>query len=168
MIVSCRLAAQAPYPLPVGGAHALAWTYILDWIFSDAYHAKVRHLECHLGWAHLDHELSLRGSLSGPGRGSAIAVAWLGASGALSKRASRLYVVHSRCIAPGEPGWSLRGHYFIYTWGSRLWGIPIRLATWAGRPDWDDRMMYRMRRGFIAPHRAPCRYQLAIWNKVAT
>ncbi len=157
------------------GQHELAWSYILDAVFADAYHAGVGDLQVILPTAALTADVEIRALVSRrtpPPVGRAIAD--LAGGKALVGDATRTYSLGFGTMAPralrslgrNEPtGLAMVGHLSCFTPAARLWGIPIRLAGSIDRPDLVDRGMAAMRRSFAAERDPHAYYQLSVWGR---
>ena len=168
---------HAPLPgLPAPtGPHELAWSYILDAVFADAYHAEIGHLHVILPTDLLKADVEVRALASRrtptpEGR----AVADLGGGETPLDDATRVYLLGFGTMAPralhrlgrDEPaGFTSVSHLSCFTPAARLWGIPIRLARSVDRPDLVDRGMAAMRRSFAAERDPHAYYQLSVWGK---
>ena len=148
MRVHCECQPVANYPAP-SGAHGLAWSYLLDTVFAEAYHAGVRELRVVLPSAALEPEVWQRAQLSGAAHESATnadtpaetpaetlvetatesrALAWLcpGAvpENAFPEQLSYLYTLHHGYLAPA---WLRRAEF----------SSPRALAErWVSAPPW--------------------------------
>lgn len=153
------------------GAHELAWSYLLDAIFADAYEQRVAVLHLDLPHNALCDNVTLRAGLT-PAHPSTSghATALLGTSSEIPTTTARLYTLSFGRLAPR----SLQQHQrdtpaayrevdtlSAFSLAARLWGVPIRLAQLARRPDLQDRAIFAMRRDFA--RRGPCYYQLSTW-----
>jgi hypothetical protein len=170
--VEVREIASLPAP---SGQHELAWSYILDAVFADAYHAGVGYLKVLLPTAALMGDVEIRALVSRrmpqpEGR----AIADLGGGKTLARDATRVYSLGFGTMAPralrrlerNEPtGFTTVSHLSCFTPAARLWGIPIRLARSANRPDLVDRGMAEMRRSFAAERDPHAYYQLSVWGR---
>ena len=166
---------HAPLDLPAPtGPHELAWSYLLDGIFADAYAAGVGDLRVSLPIPQLQDLVELRAALtrsvpSADGRASAL----LGADREADDGA-RTYVLGFGSLAartlrrlapPALEGWTLATELSVFTLESRLWGLPIRAAGIAGRPDLVDRGMRAMRCAFARSGHRHAYYHLAVWER---
>lgn len=161
------------FPTPTG-PHELAWSYILDAIFADAYHAAISHLHVSLPSERLSQAVTLRAELSArPDATGRKAVAILGQKRDLPAGYDRAYLLNFGAIAPralqklsiGLPGARLERTQSIFTLRARLWGIPIRLAGALNRPGLVDRAMFAMRRDFASSRDPSAYYQLSTWSQ---
>ena len=168
---------HAPLPglPPPTGPHELAWSYILDAVFADAYHAGVGHLRVILPTAALTGNVEIRALVSRrtpqPERQG---VADLGGGETPVGDATRVYAMGFGTMAPSAlrrlgriepPGFTSVSHLSCFTPAARLWGVPIRLAQSIGRPDLVDRGMAAMRRAFAAERDPHAYYQLSVWGR---
>lgn len=174
MHVTIKHAPLPGLPLPTG-PHELAWSYVLDAVFSDAYHAGIGHLQVTLPFENLVPAVEVRAQLSRGMRPSA-ANATADLSGSLSQvtDATRVYLLGFGALAPRAlrsiarcqtTGLTLVGHLSCLTPAARLWGIPIRLAQAMKREDLVDRSMAAMRRSFASERDPHAYYQLNVWGK---
>lgn len=168
---------HAPLPgLPAPtGPHELAWSYILDAVFADAYHAGVGHLQVVLPTDRLDDDVEIRGFVSRRTPPSEVmAVADLAGGETPLGDATCVYSLGFGTMAPRAlrrlgrsepPGFMLVSHLSCFTPAARLWGIPIRLARSVDRPDFIDRGMASMRRSFAVERDPHAYYQLSVWGR---
>lgn len=160
---------------PLDGPHELAWSYLLDAIFADAYHAGVAFLHVSVPDPALVAEVELRAELSdGRPSGDTRALALLGAMRDVPQDAERLYLLAFGMMAPAAlrrlpkhpiSGWSIEHRLGAYTWKARAWGAAIRWAAFRKRPDLVDRAMLAMRRDFARPGDATAYYRLGTWSR---
>jgi hypothetical protein len=144
------------------GPHQLAWNYLLDKVFADAFHAGVGTLQLTLPSQDLVAEAELRASLTSSG-GDKTARALLGSTNtnSFSKSADTLYFLRYGLLAgvvrPNLP--ASRGHLLsVFTWQARALGLPIRAL---GRsPQLVDRTSFAMRRVFASETFVPAYYHL--------
>lgn len=156
-------------PLPgfpaLEGAHELAWSYLLDAIFADAYHAGVRRLQVVLPHLDLREGVELRSRLTPPSGDNTALV--LLAPAPLGK-AERTYTLEFGLLAPASlrrtqpvrPGKEPEQRLYIYTLRSKLAGLGMRLPS----PAASDRAWRRVRQGFASPQPTPSFYRLLIWG----
>jgi hypothetical protein len=166
------------FPL-LNGPHKLSWSYILDHIFADAFHARLAHLEIVLPSATLEKEVGLRASLTSKeveekGRG----VALLSHISHENTELERVYSLTYGSLAPASfrrtsphffslpPSFSASpsSQFSIFTWQASLWSLPIRCARLLRRPDLSDRAICAMRRTFTSETLTPAYYHLTTWH----
>lgn len=174
MIVDVELEEVGGFPRPIG-PHELSWSYILDFVFSDAYHANVERLICVLPSKDLVDAVELRAELTPhkSGRGSGVAIADLAGRGVACRDYARTYALALGMIAPKRlrsqitrpladtpPATTLS----VFTLAARLSGIPLR-AYWTARlPRHYDRASFAMRRRFTRSRVTPAYYHLYAWR----
>ncbi|PZA06433.1 MULTISPECIES: hypothetical protein [unclassified Meiothermus] len=156
-------------PLPgfprLEGAHELAWSYLLDAIFADAYRAGVRRLKVVLPHPELQAGVELRSRLTPPS-GASTALALL--APAPLGQAERIYTLEFGPLAPASlrrtkplrPGKEPEQRLYVYTLRARLAGVGMRLPS----PAASDRAWRRVRQSFASPQPAPSFYRLFIWG----
>ena len=167
---------HAPLPgLPAPtGPHELAWSYILDAVFADAYHAGVGELQVILPTDRLTEDVEIRAQVSRRSApGTRRAVANLAGGHGDYAAVDRAYQLRFGVMAPGvlrrvgQPrpgGLNQIMNLSCFTLAARLWGVPIRVAHAAKRPDLVDRAMAAMRRSFAAERDPYAFYQLSTWG----
>jgi hypothetical protein len=141
------------------GPHQLAWNYLLDKVFADAYHAGVGTLQLTLPSRDLVAEAELRASLT-PARGDRTARALLGSTNDFSKRADTLYLLRYGLLAGTlrQPNAGASHLLSVFTWRARALGLPIRAL---GRsPRLVDRASFAMREVFASDTFVPAYYHL--------
>jgi hypothetical protein len=156
-------------PLPgfpaLEGAHELAWSYVLDAIFADAYHAGVSRLLVVLPHPDLLEGVELRASLpSLPGGKTGLALL----APAPLVKADRTYTLEFGLLAPASlrrtkpvrPGKEPEQSLYIYTLRSKLAGLGMRLPS----PAASDRAWRRVRQSFASPQPTPSFYRLLTWG----
>ncbi|GGJ75762.1 hypothetical protein [Deinococcus aquiradiocola] len=159
----------------VEGAHELAWSYLLDQVFSRAALAGVGFLQARLPAPGLEAEAELRGWLT-PAHADDTGVAALDFRGVNEhdlNGAQWVAVLHGgplapralRDVPPLPARFTLQESRYLLTWGVRAWGAGIRLAYLARRPDLADRAGFAMRRSFVSVKRVPAYYVLSIWRR---
>lgn len=152
-----------PYP---EGAHELAWSYLLDAIFADAYHAGVSRLEVMLPHPALVEGFELRASLTPTAPGGKTGLALL-APGRTAK-AERTYTLEFGLLAPARlrrakpvrPGKEPEHSLYVYTLQAKLAGLGMRLPSPASA-DWAWRAV---RQNFASPQPTPSFYRLFTWG----
>lgn len=178
MDIHLKIDSLPGYP-ELSGAHGLAWSYLLDTIFADAYHAKVASLQLVLPSAALEHEATLRVMLSPPkAAGTGEAVAALGAVPEEAGKARRLYTLHYGLLAPrhlrnlpsADPNtdlveWVCEGQLFVLTWQVRALGVSMRFWNGLRQPQLGDRAMFAMRHAFATPTPTLAFYELRSWGR---
>ena len=165
------------FPNPVG-AHELAWSYLLDAIFADAFHAALDRLVVMLPHTDLLPGAALRATLSRQAKaGGGTGVALLGSKRELPQEWSRLYVLDFGALAPASlrsnnlgvpPDSAVNSRLSVFGLRARLAGIPIRLASLLRRPDLHDRYMYSMRSRFAPGRDITSFYQLTTYQEMET
>lgn len=150
------------------GAHQLAWNYLLDKVFADAYHAGAGTLQLTLPSQDLVAEAELRASLT-LARGDKTARALLGSNSAngFSRAADTVYLLRYGLLAGTFRNRSVhnqnagsRGSHLlsVFTWQARAFGLPIRAL---GRsPQLVDRASFAMRKVFASETFVPAYYHL--------
>lgn len=155
------------------GAHELAWSYLLDAVFADAYHAELRMLRLSLPSTSLLDDVHTRAELSYRGEGSGSGVALMSTQHAFVQGAQRVYHLEFGALAPGVlrgvipfdvAGFRLERQLSVYSWQARFYGLPIRLSGWLKRPYLQDRAVATMRRAFACEGSVPAYYHLSIWS----
>jgi hypothetical protein len=162
------------FPPPVG-PHELAWSYILDTIFADAYHTGIASLHISLPTKQLYDDVTLRAELSQTTRKNGQhALALLGKDRNVAGNYGRIYLLNFGATAPRTlqrlsvkdlPGARREYQQSLFSLKARFWGIPIRLAHAMKRPDLVDRAMFAMRRDFAQTEDPYAFYRLSIWSK---
>ena len=160
---------------PPTGPHELAWSYILDAVFADAYHAGVTDLDVEVPTADLDEDVQLRAELSGQqSEGSSRAVMTCRPDAVVPNEARKWYRLGFGRLAPAAlrtpatappAGWRHRETWGYFTLAARFWGLPIRAAYVLRRPDLADRAMAAMRRRFARPGDRSAYYVLDVWSR---
>jgi hypothetical protein len=160
-------------PAPTG-AHALAWSYLLDAVCADAYHAGIARLDLTLPAALAD-EIAARlpfvprPSNNGP-------VATFDAGGDADPAAQRHYRLRFGLLAPralrahsagqsAPSGFALANTLYVYTLHTRLLGIPMRLFNMMARPQPADRALIALRYSFASDRPTPSTYLLETWHR---
>ena len=168
---------HAPLPglPPPTGPHELAWSYILDAVFADAYHAGVSALDAVLPTGLLDDDVQLRAELTRPRAGSAYrAVFGCRADPSALSGAVRWYQLGFGRLAPAAlrahkvkppTDWRREACWGYFTLAARAWGVPIRAAHTLRRPDLVDRAMAAMRGSFARPGDRGAYYVLDVWSR---
>lgn len=156
-------------PLPgfpaLEGAHELAWSYLLDVLFADAYHAGVGRLEVVLPHPDLREGVGLRARLT-PSSGDKTGLALL--APAPSGKADRVYTLEFGLLAPARlrrtkptrPGKEPQGSLYVYTLRAKLAGLGMRSPN----PAWADRAWRAVRQHFASTQSTPSFYRLLIWG----
>jgi hypothetical protein len=154
-------------PLPgfpdLEGAHELAWGYLLDRVFGDAYQAGVGSLTLVLPHPALAEWAQWRAEQT-PARGSRSAFAAL--DGSRPQGADRVYVLRFGLLAPAtlrrrarHPALSrLESRLFVYTLPALLAGLPMRLNA----PRLRDVGWLGMRRSFVSERPVVAYYCLEV------
>jgi len=159
----------------IRGAHELSWSYLLDAMFADAYHAGVTRLLCFLPTAELADAVALRADLTRPGPGACdcIAIADFAGRGITDPDAKRRYRLSFGILAPrslrsqtkpppqtGDPLSVLS----VFTLTARLWGLPLRTYSVAHFARRYDLASVAMRRRFASTGKVPAFYHLSTWG----
>lgn len=156
----------------VVGAHELAWCYIFDAIFADAYATGIRELDFVLPTAALVREVELRAEMT-PALPAATGTARAVLTNVRAERGpDRVYTLHLGLTAGRIPwhsavrptGYVRQSGLSVFTWRARFLGIAIRLAHALDRPALADRTMYTVRKFFIGRRTAPAYYHLSVWG----
>lgn len=160
------------------GPHELAWSYILDHIYADAFHSGITSLRAYIPTTEICGQLELRSRLSGSRQhvgGESSAVIRVDSFGPEPPRdAVRMYTIRFGVLAPrilrpitqpAKTGWKLDRTLSAFTWKAHMFSIPIRLAGFLRRPDLIDRAQTAMRKFFITEKIVPAFYHLEIWNR---
>ena len=160
---------------PPTGPHELAWSYILDAVFADAYHAGVGHMDVVLPSTGLAEATETRAALCAvQNRGVCSAIALLGGPMPVRDGYERAYAVRFGTLAPralrrltnnAMGDMTLEDELGVFTPAARLWGVPIRLAAMARRPDLVDRSLAAMRHGFAVQGNRHAFYRLLTWGR---
>jgi hypothetical protein len=141
------------------GAQQLAWNYLLDRIFADAYHTGVNALHLTLPSEQLIAEAKLRAELT-PSLGDRTAHALLTPASSTPVKADTLYTLHYGRLSPFYQNKSVtRAHHLlsVFTWQARVLGLPIRLLK---SPQLVDRAMVAMRQRFTSEQYVAAYYHL--------
>jgi len=174
MVVEIHVRELAGFP-DISGAHELSWSYILDAVFADAYHAGVDRLTCTLPTKALATAVQLRADLTQvverPAGGTAVAELTGGAPPV--ELPDRLYALSFGAAAPRRlragptvrPAMALSTSLSVFTLPARLWGVPLRLFAALRRPDLYDRASFAMRRDFARTDHVPAYYHLSVWSR---
>jgi hypothetical protein len=163
------------YPAPVG-AHGLAWSYLLDNLFADAYAHNVTTMTVvlpHQGLVALCERrahLSAQAALPHAGGTALAQFAPTNAFGEL--RVDRFYSLEHGLLAPRHlrtdqvkrTNWQLDAQLFVLTWQVKLWGAAMKLLNQAQRPQLADRATFAMRRYFASATPTPSFYILRGWS----
>lgn len=160
-------------PDPVG-AHHLAWSYLLDAVCADAYHAGVTELELALPAAfaaEIEARRPFPGSVA-PSASGGTATAVLAVGGPRAEQ-SRHYRLRFGALAPAalrastrvgvaDPEFELVARLHVYTLRTRLLGVPMRLLNLLERPRPADRALIALRHAFASHRPTPSYYLLEI------
>jgi hypothetical protein len=164
------------YPQPEG-AHGLAWSYLLDNIFADAYAHHLERLVMVLPHAALEPLCQTRAALSvsnvatrGKAQGVGLAALTPDVPASLAGY-SRFYSLDYGLLAPSAwrerrhtpDDWQPDAQLFVLTWQVKMWGLAMKLLNQAGRPHLADRATFAMRAAFASPVPTPSFYQLRGW-----
>jgi hypothetical protein len=161
-------------PAPTG-AHALAWSYLLDAACADAYHAGIAHLDLTLPAALAD-EIAARRPIAPPAPSDG-PLATFGTGPAADPTAQRHYRLRFGLLAPrtlrahtatqGAPttGFALADTLYVYTLRTRLLGIPMRIFNLMARPQPADRALIALRYSFASNRPTPSTYLLETWHR---
>lgn len=157
------------------GAHKLAWSYLLDYIFADTYHHHVDILELSVPNLGVAREVNERTTVTpSSSRSVSSAFAQLSFSNDMPPQAQRIYRLHFGVLAPV----SLRRHHrptvlagrtrvaslYVYTWQALMLGIPMRLGNALSCPHWADRSLAKIRQTFTTTDSCPAFYRLDTWT----
>jgi len=157
----------------VTGAHQLSWNVMLDAVFADASQAGVASMTVSLAhqdvltWAHLRADVT-------PAQGDRRAILCQSFDMMLDPTYTIAYTVEHGGVLGGaiqrrnhlsDHTWVARQQCWVYTWKSRLMGIPIRLANAARRPDLVDRYMREMRAQMVSRKSTVSYYHLTVWER---
>lgn len=150
-------------PAP-NGAHELAWSYLLDAIFADAYTHNIGEIHVSLPHQGLKADVQLRAELTSTSRDAdGVAVALLGHQRDLAAyrgELTRAYVLTFGRLAPGtlralsstqDKTWEAEHSQVALSLSTLLWGVPITLANRTQCPALLDRALLAMRRDFARP-----------------
>jgi hypothetical protein len=142
------------------GAQQLAWSYLLDRIFADAYHTGVGTLHLSLPSEQLVTDVELRAQLT-PSLGDRTAHALLTPTSTTPvEEADTLYTLHYGRLSPFYQHKSVsraRHLLSVFTWQARVLGLPIRLLK---SPSLVDRAMFAMRQQFTSERHTLAYYHL--------
>lgn len=162
MELHLRVEALPSFPDPVG-AHELAWGYLLDRVFADAYHSGVGSLSLVLPHPALAEWAQWRAEQT-PAKGGRSGFAAL--DGSRPQSAERVYALRFGLLAPPVlRGRAQRGviprvesRLYVYTLPALLAGLPMRLST----PRLRDVGWLGMRRHFVSEKPVAAYYCLEI------
>jgi hypothetical protein len=154
---------------PPWGAHELAWSYLLDLVFADAYHSSVSALTIVVPDERLVAAVELRTRATPPGRADgAPAVAELGGApfAAVPEPRYRLcfgvlappQLWRPRCTMSAPAGRVVS----VLTARARAMGVAVRAAAALARPDLEDKAHFAMRSVFAAHSWEPAFYHLRL------
>ncbi|MEM7736245.1 MAG: hypothetical protein AAF267_10685 [Deinococcota bacterium] len=169
------------YPAPVG-AHGLAWSYLLDNLFADAYARNISNLIMVLPHEGLVPLCKRRAQLSGQptlSQASGQALAQLVPHDTAKNTTAaidRFYNLEHGLLAPKNlrtgrlerPNWQVDAQLFVLTWQVKLWGAAMKLLNQAQRPQLADRATFAMRRQFASATPTPSFYVLRGWSPIAS
>lgn len=155
------------------GAHELAWSYILDEIFADAYSRGLSEMHIVLPHIELQVEVMIRAELTPAGSSRARGLALLAGGHAPCGAGDAVYGMWLGYLAPRGPrnayqtGSPPGTHHrlSVYTWQAFALGIPMRLGSALGRPRLVDAATFAMRRTFASERFVPAYYHL--WSSAA-
>lgn len=168
------------YPQP-NGAHGLAWSYLLDNIFADAYAHHLARLVLVLPHAALEPLCQTRAALSvssvaerGQAQGTGLAALTPDVPASLTSM-DRFYSLDYGLLAPSPwrehrhtpDNWQLDAQLFVLTWQVKVWGLAMKLLNQANRPHLADRATFAMRAAFASPTPTPSFYELRGWSPAA-
>lgn len=169
------------YPQPEG-AHGLAWSYLLDNIFADAYAHHLAHLVMVLPHAALEPLCHTRAALSvstvaerGQAQGTGLAALTPDVPASLTGY-DRFYSLDYGLLAPSPwrehrhtpDDWQLDAQLYVLTWQVKVWGLAMKLLNQVNRPHLADRATFAMRAAFASPLPTPSFYELRGWSPAAT
>lgn len=159
---------------PLGGAHELAWSYLLDEIVADAFHSRLAAVHFTVPSAALWDEVQMRVRPNPLAAGIGAGAALLAPGQQPPDDARRLYTLALGVLAPPHlrthrqdpdmDGWVLERQLSVFTWAARGLGLAIRLATLLESPHLADRASLAMRRTFVNVRVVPAYYHLRIWK----
>ncbi len=173
-----QLAPKLPNLPPPTGAHRLAWSYLLDTVFADAYHAGVQLLRVALPptfevglAARTGFDTHPEPRYPGSPTTASFGLAEPRESDLRSYRlrfgllAPASLRRQARSAAPPTGPFELRGNLYVYTLRARLFGVPMRLFNMLGRPLAADRALLGLRQTFASEYPTPCYYILETWSR---
>ncbi|MEM6430821.1 MAG: hypothetical protein AAF708_16400 [Deinococcota bacterium] len=167
------------YPAPVG-AHGLAWSYLLDNLFADAYARNIANMVIvvpHAGLVTLCERRAYLSRQAPQPHAQGTAFAQLSAQDtAEDAHIDRFYNLEHGLLAPRNlrtgrlerPNWQVDAQLFVLTWQVKLWGAAMKLANQAQRPQLADRATFAMRRHFASARPTPSFYILRGWSPLAS
>ena len=156
------------------GAHELAWSYLSDAIFADAYHAGLAELHIFLPNEALCSTMTLRAKLSQGNANSEFGAALLNSCNKIPQNSTRLYLLQFGLLAPSSlrnlprptlENWESLKTMNVYTLTTKVWGGAMFLSTKLKRPDFYDKASFAMRPNFASECNVPAYYQLSIWKR---
>lgn len=154
------------------GPHKLAWQYLLDTIFAEAYHAGVGKLNVSVPSEALVPELELRAELT-PALGNSVGIAMLGATMSPPPQAQKAFTLAYGSLAPKAlrtagtarlEGWQLKQSLYVLTWQVKALGLPMNLLNQWRAPHLADPAMFAMRGSFARSKSTPSYYRLCEWT----
>lgn len=165
------------------GAHRLAWSYLLDAVCADAYHAGVGQLDIQLP-ASFEQEIRAREpfpdtSVTGASHPAAATAATLSHVAPVDGSVIRYYRLRFGPLAPATlraatsgtsgggapPDFDHIATLYVYTLRTRLLGVPMRLLNLLDRPQPADRALIALRYAFASTHPTPAYYLLETWAR---
>lgn len=163
---------------PPEGAHQLVWSYLLDAVCADAYHAGVQLLRVALP-SSLASELEARTVLAPLPTTTVGGQQKTASFGLAASRDSdlRSYRLRFGLLAPPSlrgrafpassqsADFDLSSSLFVYTLRTRLLGIPMRLFNLLRQPLVADRALIGLRHEFTSERPTTCYYILEIWSR---
>jgi hypothetical protein len=167
MELELRIQALPGFP-DLEGPHELAWGYLLDRVFADAYRSGVASLRVVLPHPALAEWARWRAEQT-PGyrpQGPSPATGFAALDGSRPQEADRIYALRFGLLAPAalrrrarHPAlWRLESRLFVYTLPALLAGLPMRLSA----PQLRDLGWLAMRRRFVSERPVAAYYCLEI------
>jgi len=168
------------YPQPEG-AHGLAWSYLLDNIFADAYAHHLERLVMVLPHEALEPLCHARATLSrsniaerGKAQGSGLAALTPDVPASLEEM-TRFYSLDYGLLAPSPwrehrhtpDDWQLDAQLYVLTWQVKMWGFAMKILNQINRPHLADRATFAMRASFASALPTPSFYELRGWSPAA-
>jgi hypothetical protein len=174
VIVNVEVDESIGFPAPTDG-HNLAWGYILDSVFADAYLQGISELTVWLP----RYEISRMAQTRAASMGTRPHKLRLPAAFCRHDRAALAGISRLYRLQPGtllrQPttyrrasiplfGWRMEQILYVYTWRAVMWGVSSRVATRVIGNHLADTCHYSMRQAFTSPVVTPAFYVLSIWS----
>jgi hypothetical protein len=165
--------ARVPGGPATAGPLEPAWTYLLDEIFSDAWHANLDELRVVLPSEKLAPAVRLRAGLTPTRKGATgSGIALLAPHIQSDPQAVRTYICEYGPFAPRvlrsgsmpPPGAVRVRQLSVLTWRARAWGLLMRIGAARGMPALTDRATAAARSRF-AGGRGPSFCRLSVWTR---